>query len=642
MATEDEILSSRIIGFIEPLTYVGEDNIASSHTTILGFKNSEGEYVVLNKQKARNIFQPDGTVFAGSFRFYKEGSNIAPNSFVEFSVTPNPNELTVERNKYVMDYNQKMFPKSFMSIINVTYQTSLEAGFITQDELNVCVNKSIFKEHDTYFMLRVGEYLYGRFKYEKSSDSIRPEKGKEINEYLIDPENYHQNCVQINNKEYFIGSWNNLPFKQTRVIDCMDDAQLGVWFKELLKTASESESLLSLKKETFQSFAEKFKETNDIIEEVRLKRIQGKLDSLEYTYGDLKDMMEINSPLYENLNLTLKNMKGEFNKTWAASLETEKEELNAEVGDLEKKKQNLKIEYESLDRKYKEKLEKTETLFKGKTSEIEKKYKETEEKYNSIKKDFNAIIEQIKIQTQIQASTSLDNQYKVLVFMDFPAEGKTYTELEEEEGVGFSNILKKNIALEEIPEVLKNQLEKNSTLFSQVSLFIPSISWAILYAKAIRNSKLFIIHVEHDWLHYSDFMKNGLQEVLNSCYENETINHILVFDSLNLTQPECGLKPLLDVIDGYSLLIPDVNKPLPVNLKIFATILPFKDENKIGLKLNVNSFSTWGTIAIPDTKISLPRDYIISTKPIGFFEPKDLVVEKNNKVEKSEGNQYFN
>lgn len=223
----------------------------------------------------------------------------------------------------------------------------------------------------------------------------------------------------------------------------------------------------------------------------------------------------------------------------------------------------------------------------------------------------------------------------------FNAEGEQFSVLEENEGYGFFSLLKENLELEELSEEIREQLNKTSVLFTHKACFIPSVSWAYLYAKAVRNSKLYTLHVEHDWLHYKDFVNNGLIEIMKSCDENKEVNHVLVLDSLNLTQPECGLKPFLDVIAGYSLILPIFNKTLPVNLKILATIVPFSEDNKIGLPLNKLSFSNWGQVLKPETKIILPSNFLECDTQKGFFEPNDLAIKSSSQNKEWVNNGYF-
>ncbi len=624
MATNDEILASRIIGFIEPV--LNSDN---ARVTVIGYKNPDGDYVAFDKSKAKSIFFPDGKVFAPKFQFDREGYNVSPNSFVEFSVRTSLKDASFKGDEYIMDYAGKIMPKSFTPIITIKYQTSLESGFITQDELTSCIDKSELKNLNGYFLLRSGNYLYGLFRYDGISDSIRPVKGKETNTYEIDTNIYQEKCVKINQHEYYIGNLNSFPFKQVGIIDCMDDRQIGEWFKDQLKACAEAEKLLSIKKEVFQNFASKFKETNDVIDEIRLERAKGKLDSLEFTFKEIKELLDTNSSLTQVLNDTLKQMKDEYQSSWASSLEASKTALNNEINTLTNQRDKLKKETETIQEKYSEKEKALDKVFQDKKNKIEAQIKELELMRNEIK-------------SQVPQITKVSFDGIEIEPIEFGKTGSTFTMLEEEAAYDFSKLLKENLELDNNLVVLKNQLKKDSPLFINRACFIPSVSWAYYYAKAIRNSKLFILHVEHDWLHYKDFMNNGLASVLESCYDNEEINHVLVFDSLNLTQPECGLQPFLDVVSGYSIIIPGIGKPFPKNLKVLATIQDYHEENRIGLSLNSKNYSAWGRVASKGDKLILENNIIDCNENIGYFEPNDLLVSKINDNSEQVDNGYFN
>jgi len=592
MLNEEKIVSSRIIGYIEPVP-----NSEHAHVTIIGYKNGEGEHRALDQNNAKTLFPPKGEAFAPKFKFDYDGNNISPNSFVEFSV-----KISEKKNdqydQYIVDYAHSTTPKSFCSIITLNGSHSLAHGFITQDELSSCIEKTELKNYSNQFLLKSEKCLCGLFRYEEISDSIKPIKGKETNAYEFDSTLYKRYCVRINEREYYLGSTSELPFKQVGSIDCMDDKQLSEWFKELLKACFESNVFLSIKEEIFQNFTAKFKETNDAIEDVRLERIKGKLNSLNFTVEEVKKLLELGSPLADNLNKTLKNMKEEYQSAWLSDIEKQEDTLQSEIEKLDKKKDNLKKEIEIIEEKYSIKENNLLTSYEEKKFELEDALEKKRIKLNELTERYNSIL--------------------------FEAEGLPFKKLAEEEGYGFPNLLKKNLELDEIPEVLKNQLNKESVLFTRKACFIPSVSWAYFYAKAIRNSKLYLIHVEHDWLHYNDFMNNGLAAILNSCYENENSNHVLVLDALNLTQPECGLKPLLDVIAGYAIVIPGMGKPFPENLKIFATILPFKGENSIGIQLDKESFAQWGTIARVEDKLPIAPSFLNTNTGKGYFEPNDI------------------
>lgn len=633
MATSEEILDSRIIGFIEPKG-------PNAQVTVLGYKNEQGDYCVLDRSKAKAIFCPDGKVWAGKFQFDREVNPITPYSFIEFSVTQSPKSADFYGDDYIVDYdfNKKYSQKTFTSILSINSQTSLESGFITQDEIFSCINKNELKNINGNFFLKYKNNLYGLFKYEENTESVRPAVGKEANVYEIDLAVYQEKCFTFNQQEYYLGNMKDFPFKQIGLIDCMDDKQLGEWFKKQLKVCVETEQILSLKKDTFQEFASVFKETNDAIEDSRLERIRGKVDSLSFTFREIKDLLATDSFLTKNLKNTLQNMKDEFREEWSKSLQSERGKLEKEISELENKKNAISKSVSKAESEYKKKSEELEKSFTEKKIAFENSITETNRKYTVIKENYDLLIESIKLQALPSRKTDFEpNSIEPIAFK---AEGEKFSVLEENEGYGFFSLLKENLELEDLAENLKNQLNKENELFTHKACFIPSVSWAYLYAKAVRNSKLYTIHVEHDWLHYKDFLNNGLLEILKSCDENTEMNHILVFDSLNLTQPECGLKPLLDVIAGYSIILPVYNKPLPDNLKIFATIVPFTGENKIGLPLDIQSFANWGQIYTPEDKLTLRNNFLDCKSSKGYFEPKNLLTKSAEKGEKV-NNGYF-
>ena len=143
------------------------------------------------------------------------------------------------------------------------------------------------------------------------------------------------------------------------------------------------------------------------------------------------------------------------------------------------------------------------------------------------------------------------------------------------------------------------------------------------------------MHIEHDWLHYRDFCENGLISIWNEAGEENDKNFILVLEDLNITQPECGLTPLLDVINGYRPVLEGTSLGLPENLKIFATVIPrneVRNEENIGLKLSKELFSPkwkqFGNYNKSQYKCLVKS--ILYNSPYGYFEPDDLFLLYND------------
>lgn len=633
---KNEIVNSRILGYIEKYSnYDGEH----ARISVIGFRYADGkDYILLDEQSSKEIFPPYGKCFA--YKFGWERDNILPNSFIEFSCEPSGRN---SGDAYRINYDGKTTAKTFINIINVNYQTSLDNGFITQNEMHSFIDKSIFEGNSNTFFLQHNGSLYGYFKYDIARNEFLPSKGKETNWYKLDEEHYYQYCFSLpNGREYFIGKTENMPFQQVGMIDCMTDNQLSDWFrKDMLKPILEAEKIQSIPKSAFQAFSDSCKETNDTLQEIRLERIKGKLDSLEFNYNYIQDLLSVDSVLLNNLKDTVGVFREEFRKDFMGELESEKQALTIEVESLKNEKKALKFDIDTYKTKKVQKEKELEESFTAKKEKLEKQITETQFACEVIAKDYDSLVAKLKAAIPLLHANSFEKQrITSLDSIDFPKTDKTFSEMFKTSGSTFDSCFMQNILPFNIQEEFIGLFSSSSSLFKCKAVFVPSISYAYIFAKGIRNSKLFIMNVEHDWLHYEDFCNNGLLQVLESCYEKADINHVLIFDSINLTQPECGLKPFLDAISGYSLIIPMLNRPLPKNLKILATVQPAKSDMKIGLSLNPESFKNWGFVGNPNSKLALSENFL-SKNPGAYCSVDELNSKLQFTASDENGDAYF-
>jgi len=216
-----------------------------------------------------------------------------------------------------------------------------------------------------------------------------------------------------------------------------------------------------------------------------------------------------------------------------------------------------------------------------------------------------------------------------LTIIDFPAEGIPYKEW--------------NADNKTLPVFLHERYQNGNKLVISMldsipyywqfkALFVPSSAWVYMLAKIFGNTAVYTLHIEYNWLHFSDFCRNGLQEALNEAYTHPEKNYMLILEGLNCTQPECGLRPLLNVIAGIEPVISDINKPLPKNIQLFATLQPTKGEHPIGLPLHQDLFPKWGAIGSPKEetdRLTLPEDFLDfdqhdAKEFAGYIEPDDV------------------
>ena len=600
MESKDKILNSRLLGYVAERKLNG-----CSRVKILAYKNDSDCYILLDENTAEDIFQPFGYVFDPS-------KNREQGFFIEFEVRPSDKQKNQFDDRYIVNSNVNIQNITIPQII----KTSISIGdFISLGniELDGEIKCSRF-----YIRSSISKLLYGPFKFDDSSKKICPVLGKEVYGYKIK----NKKEFKRDGSYYFIGK-EDIDFEKVKIIDCMDNKQLAAWFKTQLQNIAKSEELISAanvlipaaKDIIFNCKEFSIEEKNLCL--TRIERVRSKKMTLEFTDEEIKKLYKSDYSLFAPLKETL---RAEIKKELVADLELIRENLQIEIKELESNRDKLtkdsKLIQEDFDKK------------KTELEHLNDEIKNTKENYDSI-------LEEMK--TKVPIAYKNENAEPIV----FEADGKHFAELEQDEGYSLGSLLQKNLELSNIPESFKNELNYNSEFFTKKACFIPDCSWAYMFAKAIRNSKLFVIHVEHDWLHYRDFINNGLGQVLSYCYRNTEINHILVLDSLNLTQPECGLKPVLDAISGQSLSMPGFNRPLPDNLKILATLLPYSGQNKIGLPLLIDSFRDWGQISAMTEKLMLSGDFLKIKEHIGYFKPADIAISTAKKPSRKENNGYF-
>ena len=144
MASNEEILNSRLIGFIEALP-----NSDNARISVMGYKNTSGNYVALDVNHARQIFYPDGKVFAPSHHTDIEQYDIKSDCFIEFSARLSLKDASFG-DDYIRDLTKPVVQKNFTRILTISNLTSLR-GFITQDDFLTYINKSELNIISSYF-----------------------------------------------------------------------------------------------------------------------------------------------------------------------------------------------------------------------------------------------------------------------------------------------------------------------------------------------------------------------------------------------------------------------------------------------------------------------------------------------------------
>lgn len=485
-------------------------------------------------------------------------------------------------------------------IIDVSTPVSLLSGYITQEELNeylTIVDTKFFEvtEENPKFFLRMNIdktsfRLYGPF--EISGKNIIPHyqqdvTSRSVNEYDYDKEDFKSELITNEGKTFLIndGGW---AITARRKIDCMTDEQLRLWFIDKLIGTLHADK-------NYEELVDFFKNNKDGTQEplsrIRMRRVQERLDGLELTYGEIKEILTTKTGL---------PLLSELQKSLDSNLEKFKEEI---VG---QSKKELKTINSSITNSENE-LEKIDALLEERLKEAEAKKVDID----TINANYDSIIAAVRLSCSVlqSSATSINNQivtehkFNPDDYVSFKKTGTEITSIEPNSllKMSFSNILSKK------------------------ACFIPNLSIAFNYAKIIGNSRVFVIHIEHDWLHYDDFCKHYLIDIWEYAHNHKDENIILVLDCINITFIEGGLKPLLDVINNQNPYLLYTKLTFPHNLKIMATVVRANLENdeRIGLKINPTLFNNWGAYFEPEYNGFLKEDILIENTD-GFYAPDVL------------------
>lgn len=290
------------------------------------------------------------------------------------------------------------------------------------------------------------------------------------------------------------------------------------------------------------------------------------------------------------LEVAKASIKDEFKKELTDSnefraLAEQKNILTQEITSLEEKRNNLQSEF---DQKYQHE----KTSFEEKIKSLENLIDKANSEYQIKKGKKDQIEEEIKILEEQKKSF---RDYKEKIVSEYEKKVKDYEDALKrlkENCSDFINDLKiimpeqddEKPSLYPPYEYAATDNPNANALWSMIPIIkvIPSIKTAYDFGKTYGPCKIYELHVEHDWLHYRDFVNHGLLKIWKEAHLNPATRYILVLDSLNLTRPECGLKPLFDCLKKDTPILLGTNLGHPDNLKIMVTKVPTENEDGVG------------------------------------------------------------
>ncbi|MDR2942708.1 MAG: hypothetical protein LBV17_08985 [Treponema sp.] len=573
----------------------------ASRITVYGEKKNN-IYLKYSQEDIKGLFPPIGKVFVTK----------PISSYQTFQIEYNSKKKENKDNDDYLAVDLSL--KSIIFIKLITIQKLENPDTFPLEEIQkLWQNQKNPEGTGTYFIkISHNNELLGPFI--RDQKELRPKTGKEVPVYEIN--NNFDDYIFDNDKLLF--ELSNIPFNKKGEVDCMSNLQLQDWLREKIKKSINFDDKSTI---TLLDKAKKLSifDANDL-DTARLKRVSDCLDQYKFSYEELKDLFAKDG--FEKTNNIIKNMRSEIKDEYEKELNKDLEIIINQKQNIEKEKNIIITEIENL-RTENEKI-------KSELSDLEKMQKQVNENYDLLL---------LKLKVDAKINTGIDsgqkNKIKPLPFI-VSSVGKSFDTIKED-GLDQFDLIKKNLSRTGYNDhLLDLYRSENDVLLKAKTVFIPCISWAYIYAQSIGNAKVYTMHIEHDWLHYSDFCNNGLIDIWNEAINDRATNYILVLDKLNITQPECGMMPLLDVINRYRPFLEGTNSGLPDNLKVFATILPYNENESVGLKLSRKLFRTWGTFAEPDKQgYNIPIK-LNNYEQYGYFNPDDFSYQQ-----REPGDAYF-
>jgi hypothetical protein len=577
----------------------------ASRIKVYGPKNGD-KFERYLTERIKSYFPQSGKVFAP----------LPIDSFCTFQVEANNSKKENGDDYLAIPASLKPL-KPYMLIL----RKNLLNVWLSLEELqNIGSYRQHFEDGIYYIKITDTNELIGPFI--KDQRGLLPKIGKEASAFDLSSgsddllmENYNDNAVFFNSPDICLN-------KKIKMVDCMSGEQLQEWFRNKLNAvhglSSEKENAINIIMEMLKK--KSLASANDL-DTHRFNRIFENLDQFKFSYAELRDHL-VDDDGFEKIVRKIEEMRQEIKSEYESEFQKDLESLKIEKQNIENEKNGVIADIEKLNTE-KNSIA-TEIADAGKLLE-------------SLHANYDSILVQLKVASQIGGYSTINNSrpfVKPLCYK-IPRSGRSFTELKTDgdsyQGLElYFRIMEKNLTRAGYDEKIFNLFKDNeNSLLKSQAVFIPCVSWAYIFAQSVGNAKLYVIHIEHDWLHYKNFCDNGIISIWNEAADEQDTNFILAFEDLNITQPECGFTPLLDVINGYRPLLEGTESGLLTNLKIFAALIPPGEEN-IGLKLPERLFRKWGRFGdFIDINFMYPvknRDFI----PFGYFAPEDLATLYDN------------
>lgn len=553
--------NTEIVGVVAQ--HRGEDN---ARIKVLGHISIDNKSISLTEKESIDLFPPDGYIFGPSFFKNSKITQVNEGDLIKFKA---------EQIENVSDGKDHYCIFNFL-VEKVGYQPKifrlkdLDLKLHVVDLSNAVISDC---EYSGDFYGLYENFVLGKLR--SHNGKISPAMSKEVKKWN------KESCelIQFKSSIWLLSD----PTDGNELLDAMNQSQLFEWFREKLQLINKGVvKELDDKTKWRTLLPNLFSDSNDEVSKlnsIRLKRIESNLDNFDFLYDDFQQFTQNSEKLRIAFISAIERHKIELRQDYAGEIEEFKMVKENEKQRLEHQLSKINLDIAHKKRELSNIIEEINSS----NSKIEI----INSNKDRILSDFSIIQEVLGSRISTGAAGGIQEEPFVIETV-IPSQNTI-------------QITQRDKLLAQLKNFL-NQRNINYSLANKLipvfasckGVFLKTIELGLAFIDATGNSKYIIQQVEPDWLHFKDLWRNGLEAIWKSSHENPTILHFLILEDINLSSPECYMRPLLDCMNGIRKISYAKTK-YPDNLRILATKIS-SEEPKIGLPLYDKTFKNWGAI----------------------------------------------
>lgn len=522
----------------------------------------KGKYIT-NEEEILSLFQTDGKIFSN--KIFEFVTDLDINELIEIIPSYVNTDVDENRNFYV---SLQSVRRCGIPVIDIP-SDYLELDYIDLENISEYIrNKNLFSQKYNQIYICDHDSIYGPFRIE--NNLIKPIQGRHTNSFTYD---INELIEDENLKNVFLITE---PKSKIQQVDCSTPSQLVDFLKDRLQIERVDLNLLT----KIGSQISELNKGSLELDTIRLKRASNYIGQLSMSFKELLKVLNIEDSWQLEIGNIVSSYADEF-KNYALS----------DIGNLIKEKE---LE-----------LEKVKSDLEAKHQEAELKrvlLDQQQEELDRITKNKNDLILNIQLLAGLETNNSFNN--------------KTNTEVSYE--VLKLDNLSKFINVDDYYDYLESEYNlkiKNSSVYGDGLILLKEnsfllakdMTYVLNLIHHLANVEVYIQNAEIDWVKFSFWKDNGLEEIIRKADNNKEHSYIYILQDFNIASFECYGKPILDIVNKCRRSLLTEMDTFPSNLKIIL-IQTDEEIDDFGFQLNQSTFKNWKFLpnAADVSKINFP------------------------------------